>query len=70
MNTGGPLKAYLRAGWHVLRRPGHQVESFYLGNRLCALHCRDCLRPFFGRVVRTEERIGFRRAADPATGRD
>lgn len=63
MITGGPIKARLRAMWHMLRRPGHKVDAFYVGNRLAALHCRDCLRPFYGRVVRTEERDTFRRAS-------
>ena len=65
MITGGPFKARLRATWHMLRRPGHHVDAFYVGDRLAALHCRDCLRPFFGRVVRTEDVIKSWSLHDP-----
>lgn len=51
MLTSGPTKARLRAIWHMLRRPGHRTETFYIKNRLVAMHCRDCKRAFYGSVI-------------------
>lgn len=51
MTAGGPLRARLRALWHMWRRPGHRVATYYLGKHLVAMHCVDCKRAFFGRPV-------------------
>lgn len=54
MITDGPVKARLRAFWHMMRRPGHRVASFYIRDHLLALHCVDCKRAFYGRAVDPE----------------